>query len=165
MKTTLAILWLLVPALALPTRTGAAGDYTSETYGFTFRPPAYPRVQSGMAMTAMFLAPPEANFSANVNVVVESAPMTLDEHRKMALADLKKASFTVTAESTPMVSGRPAYQVEYEGMLQNRKMRWLALGVLAKDRVYLVTCTALRENFEHYEKEFRACLASFRLGE
>jgi hypothetical protein len=162
MKTTLAILWLLVPALAAPADTSTRGDYTSESYGFRFRPPAFPKVQSGMAMSAIFFAPPEANFSANVNVTVQSGSITLDEHRKAALAELKKASFTVIAESPLTVSGKPAYQIEYEGILQNRKMRWLALGVLEKDRVILLTCIALKENFELYEKEFRACLASFR---
>jgi len=162
MKPILTFLWFFVPALACPESRLASPDYTSEVYGFALTPPAFPKAQSGAAVAAIFFAAPEASFSANVNVAVQMQSVGLDAYRQTTLAEMEKASLTVNSQSALRISGRDALRIDYEGNLQSRKMRWLALAVLEKDHVLLVTCTALKENFEHYEKDFHACLDSFR---
>lgn len=61
------------------------------------------------------------------------------------------------------VSGREALIFEYEGSPEGEALRFLALAVFDLDRVFLVTCAASSDMFPNYEKEFRACIESFRV--
>ena len=143
----------------------AGSRYVDGTYGFSLSAPRYPKAGPGTSVIpVMLLAPAEGGFSNNVNVAVQNRPTTLDAYLAQARAEFKVAGLAMTSERRTKVSGADAALIEYEGTMQGRALKWLALVVVTRDRVYLVTCTATKATFPRYEKAFRACLSSFRLA-
>lgn len=164
----LASLATAAGALALPHGpTGPApSSFTDGLYGLSIRPPRFSEPADGASVTrAFFAAPPSSNFAANVNVFIQKRTTTLDEYLKTSAEEFERLKFKMISETRGKVSGRDAVTVDYEGTLQGRELRWHAVVVVEKTRVIQVTCTALKTNFEDYEKEFKDCLESLSLAE
>lgn len=143
----------------------ARSTYTDASYGFTIRAPAFPKAPKGTgAMVVTMMAPPENMFASNVNVMVQNVSMKREAYRDLSRGQFKAMGYNVHTERELEVSGRDAVLWDYEGKVGGRELRWLTLAVMDKERVCLVTCTGLKDGFEKYEKEFRACLDSFRLA-
>lgn len=163
----LAGLLVLLP-LGLALATGAMqakhSSYTDAVYNFKLDPPSFPPAADGSSITAAtFLAPPDKDFAANVNVMVQKVAMTRDQYAELTRSQFKSAGLKVNSEKALSVSGKEAMLWDYEGSMQNRELRFLSLAVADKAQVYLVTCTALKAEFPKYEKEFHACVDSFTL--
>ena len=145
-----------------PQRT--VSTYSDALYGFTIQAPRFPNGPAGSHVVPVVLrAPTEGAFSANVNVMVQHVAMTRLAYREATLTGFNQMGWKAISESDLTVSGRDAMLIEYEGSMGGQAFRWLALAVLDKERVFLVTCTATKDTFAKYEKEFRTCLDSFRL--
>jgi hypothetical protein len=98
-----------------------------------------------------------------VNVNIQPIVTTRQGYLELSLDQIRQAGFKVNSNRDVTVSGKDALRFDYEGKLGDRELRFLALAVIEKDRVILVTCTALKRSFEAIEPEFTACLDSFRL--
>jgi hypothetical protein len=151
-------------AVATPTRTPSS--YTDALYGFSLRPPRFPEAGAGTSATPVFFTAPRAdNFSANVNVMVLKQTTTLDTFLALIQKEFDQLALKKNSQTPGKVAGRDTITLDYEGKMQGRELRWLGLIVVDKDRVFQVTCTALKKDFEEHEKEFKACLESFSLTE
>ena len=167
------ILVVMIPALlasvalfARATAPAAPSTYKDGLYGFTIQAPGFPDAPAGSgAVPVMFLGPGEDGFSSNVNVGVQKTATTADAYAALSRKQFEAAGFKVNSETKARVSGKDAVLWDYEGKAQGRELRWLAMAVVDRDRVFLITGTATRDGFGKIEKEFRACLESFRLGE
>ena len=138
--------------------------YSDAVYGFTIQAPRFPKGPAGGNVVPVFWqAPPEGGLSANVNVMVQRVAMTRQAYREATLAGFNQMGWKGISDSDLTVSGRDAMLIEYEGSMGGQAFRWLALAVLDKEHVFLVTCTATKDTFAKYEKEFRTSLDSFRL--
>jgi hypothetical protein len=141
----------------------AGPSYVDPAYGFSIRGPAFPKVDQGTVIPVMFCAPAENSFASNVNIIVESRTTTREAYRKASLDQFKTMGFTVTSDKDATIAGKDAFLVNYEGTMQGRDVRWLAMCVIDTNRVFVITCTALKEGFPKVEKEFLACVNSFKL--
>ena len=138
--------------------------YSDEVYKYVIDTPRFKMIDENKQQSVVgFMAPAETGLSANLNVLVERRKTTREAHRKLSIEQLKAFDVNIIADKDLKVSGRDAYSIEFEGILiGNRPLHYLNLIVVDIDRVYVITCTALPDNFAEYEKEFRACLDSFR---
>ena len=102
-------------------------------------------------------------YFANVGVVVQNVTVTAEQYRKLTLRQFKTAGIKLLSESKKKVSGRDALMFNYEGRMQGQLLRWLALAVIDKDKVFLITCTARKDGFGKLEKRFKDCLTSFKI--
>jgi hypothetical protein len=140
--------------------------YTDGLYGFSLNAPGFPGAGEGQtALRALFFAAAEKGFADNVNVGVQGTDMTLEQYVELSAGQFKQAGFKVNSQARKKVSGREAVAWDYEGRQGGRELRWLALAVADKSRVFLVTCTASKETFERRRMGFEACLESFKLPE
>ncbi len=160
----------IVILVSLTVLLGAEGPeqqactYTDALYGFTIQAPQFPEAPAGTGVIpVMMYAPAESGFATNVHVMVQRVAMTRQQYRETSLAEFKGMGLKVNSDTDTTVSGRDALIVDYEGKMAGRELRWLALAVVDKEQVLLVTCTAPKDSFEKYEKGFRACLDSFHL--
>ena len=152
--------------LASPARADKPSVYSDGRYGCSLTPPAFARGEkdsSGMA--ASFSGFPKNGFAPNVNVMIQNVSMTLEEYRGISVGQFKQMDLTVLSETRKKVSGKDAIVWEYEGRLQGRALKWMALAVSDVDRIFLITATALKADYDPVAKEFTACLESFKLGE
>lgn len=155
------LLALVLVAAAEPPR---APTYKDDVYRFSVDAPKFPKPPSGQsAVPVAFVGHPEDGVSPNVNVLVLNAGVSAEQYRTMTLDQFKKAGHKVNAESKKKVSGRDAYQWDYEGAQQGKELRFLALAVSDRDKVFLITCTSVKSRFDRHQKEFQACLDSFKL--
>ena len=139
--------------------------YQDGLYGFSIQAPAFPMAPPGsMVIPVMMTAPAEDKFAANVNVVVQQVTLSRDGFRQLSLAQFKQAGFKVNVDRNLTVFGKPAILWDYEGAMAGRDLHWLALAVIDTERVFLVTCTALKDTFGKYEQEFHTCVNSFKPG-
>ena len=104
-------------------------------------------------------------FASNVNIAIQSISMTLDPYREVTFREFKANGLTVLADTRKKVSKRDALLIEYEETLGSRALHFLALAIIDKKKVYLVTCTTPKTEFKDLEKEFRRCQDSFVLTE
>jgi hypothetical protein len=161
MKSSMALL-----ALGLLVGISKVGSVYSDTaYGFSIEPPSFPKGEAGNVSRALFFAPAEKGFANNVNIMVQHVSMTAEDYQKTSLDQFKEMGWEVKETQKRKVGDKDALFFDYAGKTNDKNLRWLALAVVAKDRVYLVTCTALAETFDSCEKEFRKCLDSFKLEE
>lgn len=168
MRNPIGLTMLACVCLGVGWAAGAAvskpSTFVDGQYGYTLTTPRYAAIKPNPStMTATFYAPVEDSFAANIGVMIQQVRMTREEYRKISLDGFKQANYKVNTERDRKVSGKDAILWDYEGPLQGRDYRYLALAVIGADRVYLVTGTAPKESFSKYEREFRACLDSFRL--
>ena len=165
-----AIVVLLAAAIGAGAAWAAAAArkpsvYQDGLYGFSIQAPAFPMAPPGATVVpVMLFAPAEDKFAANVNVVVQQVALSRDGFRQLSLAQFRQAGFKVNADRDLTVFGKPAILWDYEGSAGGRDLHWLALAVIDTDRVFLVTCTALKDAFPKYEQEFHTCVNSFRPG-
>jgi len=164
MKSIALAILLAVPAAGLA-RPAAPSIYTDGTHGFRIQAPAFPKTKIGSVIPVMFLGPPNEGFSPNANVMVQYTNAGLEGYRELTLGQFKASGMTVHAVENRKVSGRDALFFDYSGRQGTRDLRWLALAVVEKDRVFLTTCTAPKDDFPALEKEFRACLGSFSVAD
>jgi hypothetical protein len=141
--------------------------YNDEVYGFVIDAPRFPGAGPTTASTpVLFTGAPVAGFASNVNVLVQAAKTTRKDLRELSLGQFRELDLKLISERELSVSGREAIEIEYEGKFPGqKKLHFLSLSIIDKDRVIVITCTSTPEAFAATEPEFRACLSSFRLKE
>jgi hypothetical protein len=153
-------------AFARPVRVPAPSAYTNGVYGYSLVPPTFAKADpESSSQTAMFFAPARNGFACNLGVMVQTVKMTLDEYIKLSRGQFEQGGLKVSAETKLKVSGRDAVFWEYEGSAQGRKLKFMAQAVVDGDRIFLITGTAPRDDYEAASKEFKASVDSFRIAD
>ncbi len=137
--------------------------YADAVYGYTFEPQFPAVAPGGRALSAMFVGPAADGFARNVNVVVARVSVSGPEYRQQSYQQMRALGATLVSEKDLHVSGRYAFESVWDADQQGRSLRYLTLTVVARDRVLVFTCTALRDSYSRQEGEFRRCLRSIRL--
>lgn len=139
-------------------------NYIDSTYGFSFASPAFPQAGAGQPAVPVIVAGPTVDgFASNVNVNIQQLATTRQGYIDLSLGQLRQLGFKINSTTEVTVSGKEGVRFDYEGKLGGRELHCLALAVVEKERVVLVTCTAQATAYQAIEPEFRACLDSFRL--
>ena len=155
---------VLVVAAAAQAPKDPRSTYSDAVYGFAFDAPRFPPAGADqVAIPVNVSGVGEGGFASNVNVMVQPKAASRKAYRDRAIAQFKQMGLTLHAARDLTVSDRDAALFDYSGRIAGRDLHFLALAVIAKDRVFLVTCTATAGAFKRLEPEFRACLDSFRL--
>ena len=153
--------WMILP-ICLSTQGTV---YKDARYGFSIEAPAFAAAEAASVTPVMFFAAPENGFAANVNVSVQTTPMTAKEYAELSREQFQQMKFEVVSEKELKVSGRDALLWDYRGRAQGLDLHWLALAVADKGRVFLVTATSTADAFPKHEKAFHAALRTFSLPE
>ncbi|MEX0775396.1 MAG: hypothetical protein WD042_06740 [Phycisphaeraceae bacterium] len=162
---TAALLLLAVGLANLAAQDAAAptSAYTSGRYSFTLQAPTFDALGAGRAgVIAAFSAPAEEGFAANMSVMIQQISMTRDDYKAVLIGGIEKAGLTINRSDTLKVGPHDALRLDYQGTLDQRDLRFLALAVVEKNRVVLVTCKSLQKNFAKYEAAFKAALDSYQ---
>jgi len=139
-------------------------NYIDSTYGYSFAAPAFPPAGAGQPAVPVIVAGPTVDgFASNVNVNIQQMATTRQGYIDLSLGQLRQLGFKIHTTKEVTVSGKDGIRFDYEGKLGSRDLHCLALAVIEKERVILVTCTALTTAYKAIEPEFQACLDSFRL--
>jgi hypothetical protein len=161
-----AIAGTAAEVLAGPALRAKPSGYTDERYGYTMLPPAFARAdKDSVATLATFFAPSRKGFASNLGVMVQNVAMTLDQYRELSIGQFKQSNFKVLTETRKKVGEKDAILWEYEGALQGRELRWMALAVADTDRIFLLTGAAPKDEYDQVAPEFKISLDSFKLGE
>jgi hypothetical protein len=142
--------------------------FVDETYGYSIELPKFPGANPNSNATAFIVTGPPANgFAPNVNVTIQGISTTLKAYRDLSVAQFDQLGLKVNSEKERKVSGREAIEFDYEGKLPqaDKAFRFLALAVVEKERIVLVTCTATPQTFPAVEAEFHACIDSMKFPE
>ena len=154
-------LFLVLFVTALCTAPALAADapatYTDTKNGFSMNAPDL----GASPAPVMFLGPALHGFSPNVNVSIQMIKSTRKDYLDLSLKQFAQVKATVNSQKEMTVSGHDAVMVDYEMTPATKTTRHLALIVVTDDRVYLVTATALKDDFAASEQAFRKCLESF----
>jgi hypothetical protein len=163
------ILMLAILAVAGTVLAAAAAEvakrsvYADATYGFTIQAPAFGKAAAVSVIPVQMFGPAEDGFASNVNVMVQNVKTTRADFKKQSAEEFKAGGLKVASEKDLTVSGKDAVQWTCEGKAMNKDLGFVVLAVIDADRVYLVTCTALKEAMPKLQNEFLACVGSFAL--
>jgi hypothetical protein len=148
-----------------PPASSLLNSYSDATYGFTTATPAFAEAKQERNVVAIFQAPPEDGFSANVTILVDPIKTTRKEYVQASITTMEttnpRAAIRRLVEK--QVSGKDAEVLDYDANMGGRRLRFLQLLVVGEERVYVMTCTAPVDSFAKYEAQFRKCIESFRL--
>lgn len=137
-----------------------AGAYKDEARGFSMNPPAFKAGPGlGVGNVAMFIAPPEDGFAANVNLMIQKTGF--DDFLKASDASFQAGGFDVQVKKLGKVGTHRSCDLIYKGVIQGKPLKFMALAVDRGDRVFLLTGTSLEAKYDKYEPIFKDCLTSF----
>jgi hypothetical protein len=145
----------LLPLRLLPALVLMASSLGAETTnrlhfaasGFSIAPLEAPKGQLTQQVLLMFL-PTSGDFTPNVNVQIQPYEGSLDDYIKLSLKQFESATDSGAV-------------FEYHGEIQNRRLHWYAKAQKSQGRVYLVTATALEENWVEVAPNLKNCVDSF----
>jgi hypothetical protein len=141
---------------------GTARIYKDESLGFSLTPPAF-RVPPDAAavQVAAFAGAPVDGFAVNLNVQIHNR-VNLDAFIKTSEAQFKALGVEVLGSRDTKVGSHRAREYVYRMTLAGKAMRFIGLAAEDGDHVVLLTATSLDSQFNTYEAQFRAALASFK---
>jgi hypothetical protein len=155
----------LLPLRLLPALVLMASSLGAETTnrlhfaasGFSIAPLEAPKGQLTQQVLLMFL-PTSGDFTPNVNVQIQPYEGSLDDYIKLSLKQFESANLKIVQQGRTTDSGAV---FEYHGEIQNRRLHWYAKAQKSQGRVYLVTATALEENWVEVAPNLKNCVDSF----
>jgi hypothetical protein len=103
---------------------------------------------------------PRDQFAANVNVMIQPFPGTLDEFIELSDKQFKDAGFKLLLKRKVDAS---TILYEYAGEMQNRPLHWYARAVRAAGKIYVVTATGLEKHWSADGPKLKACVDSFQI--
>lgn len=160
------LMTLVMAGAAASESRPAPRKYVDQVQGFSLGVPGAAQSVKERTVVASFSVGVDDGFVSNVNIIVDPVKTTLAEYMEKSLEELKLRNPGAKYNSiqTIQVSGKPAQLLDIEASGAGRRLRFLQLVVADDDRVFILTCTAPAENgFLARQKEFQACVESFRL--
>ena len=150
-------------SLALASLEGRSAEPVvhDTTYGFSIAVPAFPKQQdAGIAVTPItFAGPLHEGKAPSCNVQIQNTDATLSSFRTQSLGQFKALGLTLESEAPRKVSGKDALFLVSSG----HDLKIFSLAVQVGRSIYLVTCLAPTDQFQTYEKAFKAAIDSFSL--
>lgn len=114
-------------------------------------------------VSCVVLGPTVSGFSPNVNLSLQKSS-TRQQFMDATASECKTRGWGVPTSTAVVHGGKEAVVTEMEGTSPNGvPVRCKSLAVFASDKVYLMTCTALKANFHKHLKSFDAAMQSFKV--
>lgn len=107
-------------------------------------------------------------FQENVNVVfqnISSTPMDLQEYSKVAIDQLRavfKQNMEIIDANSTFLNGSTAYSLEFYAFLQDSELVYKSVWLVDGVKVYQITFTGLKENYEKYKLDVARIISSFK---
>ena len=171
----------LAAAMALATAMGICladcsskpakpGQYTSKKDGFTITAPkSWGKAEGVMGATVAFLEPqaePSDAFRENVNVVVEKLPagMGLDGYLKASDQNMAKmlTDYVEVSSARVKLGENDAQRIVYRHRAGIYNLKCLLYLVVHGGRGYVLTCTAIVDEYEDHEPVFEDTCKTFQ---
>jgi hypothetical protein len=133
------------------------------TYGFSFSKPRFtPSDEKDAAAVVVTLAgPADGTFAPNLNLIVQNVETTLDDFAQLQLQQLKSIGWELIDQSRREIGGTPALRTHARGSLQGLEVEFLAVTIIRDGKkAFVLTCTATRDQFPTYAKEFERVSSS-----
>jgi hypothetical protein len=124
---------------------------------FEFKPPAFGTGNEGQVF--YYFLPAHDEFSANVNLQIQSFAGSLGEYDTITRQQFEQAGITIVDSRK---SGNELVY-EYAGDMNGRALHWYARAIKSGNSIYLVTATALNSRWDLESKALIASAQSFRL--
>ena len=140
----------------------ARGTHADPAYGFSMAIPSLGLRGDVPTVPRLVVAGPARDgFSPNCNVQVQFVDLGLKGFMDLTTQQFAAAGVRLLGRQDRKVSNLDAAAFEYAASLNDRELRFMALAVAAKDRVWLVTCTSLAATFASHRDDFRLVIDSF----
>jgi hypothetical protein len=158
MKNILSFLGLPVVLLALTCQGQATNRLHFPMSGFSIAALEAPLSLTPQQAVVMFLSATNG-FAANVNVQIQPYGETLDDYLTLSVQQCKNAGFKLLQQNA---TEKTAVVFEYAGEMDGRRLHWYARAQKSAGRVYLVTATALDDQWDRLAPQLKACVDSLR---
>jgi len=131
------------------------GTYVSPDHGFSIDVATAPSKMS--YQLALFYLPPVDGFAPNVGVRVQVFHGSMREYDEISAGQFKQTGLDLTHHQVH----RNEAVYEYNGNLRGTHMHWYSRAVKKDNRVFVVTATALQNQWKRVEDELRQSVDSF----
>ncbi|MGB4268371.1 MAG: PsbP-related protein [Spirochaetota bacterium] len=146
------------------------GRFYNDEYNFSIAFPEYWEIQQQeMGAAVVALSPEEGirdDFRENVAITIEevSGDSTLEKYFEVSQKNLKSYSkdYRLLYKNNTWLARKPAMILGFTYTMSGLKLKVLQYYCLYKNKVYVITCTALPHSFERYEETFLKIVRSFR---
>ncbi len=169
-KILLILMILLHVAIITSCARKEKGRFYSDEYGFSIVFPKYWEIQQQeMGAVVIALSPEEGSrddFRENIAITVEDVAddTTLENYFELSQKNLKNYSkdYRLLYKNNTWLSKKPAMILGFTYTMSGLKLKVLQYYCLNKNKVYVITCTALPHTFDRYEAKFLKIVRSFR---
>lgn len=157
-------------AMTAPQPVTLSEKYTNTEKNYSIEYPTDWKKNDVPRLDLVLFAPskgPDANSHASMNIVSEKVGpgITLEQFYSESASNLTTALKDVQVEKTgnSQLNGVPTKWLLYTHVMQNIKFRVMQYFMVAQETVFLLTFSAVAENFDSYKPEFEAIANSFKL--
>jgi hypothetical protein len=165
------------PPMTTPPATTPPAEPTEDAFlayqnqGITIEHPKDWEVKENQAGAIVaFMSPSEGwgdSFSENVNVFVENltAPMSLEEYGELSIKNAPKLiqNFNLLKTETATIGNVAAQKMEYTGDVGANSLHFLAYSLVTCNKVYTITYTAQKDNFQKNLRAAEKIIQSFEI--
>ena len=106
----------------------------------------------------MMFLPATEGFAPNLNVQIQPYAGSIEDYVKLSLEQFKSAGLKVVQQKSLTKS---VAIFEYTGETQGKSLHWYARAEKSGASVYLVTATALAQQWDNNEARLKSCVDSF----
>jgi hypothetical protein len=147
----------------------AGQEYKSLKYKFSITFPSGWKVdESGMMGSIVIFVEPvlNKNFAPNINIFSEETKMPAEEYVKSAQKNGERifSEYKVIGSKEAQIGGIKSPVLDFSYRQGNiGVLRMKAAHVAAGGRMFVITCSALAEDFANYESIFEQTISAFRV--
>lgn len=131
--------------------------FVSKEFNFKITPPTIEN-KSVNTHVAMFFLPQEKGFSPNIIIIVQEFKESIAEYDKMSKEEFAKMKWVILKSE---IKGEQVIY-EYTGLSNKLKIRCYVRACKVGDSIYLVTATALEEQWEKTAETLIKSVESFQ---
>ena len=134
--------------------------YENVIHNFSMQPPQFAQDSGKLRTIAQFYAAPKDGFAAHVTVQALHMDQSLSAYISTTKKQYKAYGLKIVRMTKQTISGAAAIEMEYEGTMQGRNLRFLTLAIERKDHILLMTGASLKIHMPSYEKSMWAAMRS-----
>jgi len=137
---------------------GQDSVYISKELNFKITPPKIDKKAVNTSV-AMFYLPQEKGFSPNISIIVQDFKESMAEYDKMNKEEIANMKWTIL--KSEISEDQATY--EYTGLNSGVKIRCYTRACKVGNSIYLITATALEEQWEETSSALITSVKSFQL--
>lgn len=155
-----------------PTSTNPSyTTFTSQKYGFEMQYPKDWTKSEGEQGTVILVKSPKEDsldtFTENINVVTEdlsAKDISLEAYMDAAVSNVEKyiENVDISNQTKTKLGGKDAYVVIYTGISNGLDLKWRQTIAINNKSAYIVTFTALEDDYSKYEKTAQEITNTFK---